>query len=274
MEDICDVPHSLPDEYTGDEIYDTGPIDNEDVCAKQDTDVLFIIDLSASMAPEIQAVVSFVETFAIQHKDADYINWALIIGPKNAGEKPGNHNFLYLASNLGPIDIFQFAISQVLQYKMIGQYEMLYDALYLSIRNLSSFLPYQWDELLWPVWVGNVIDESVPPLDEFYIKWREKSKRIIIVFTDEPGQSFLIPASKVGKSYNTNDTITQEKLAMMLDSIDDVRLYTFTDPANAQPMGSWSSLTSITFGSSFEINNDQIDTSVQLEKIFDEEICY
>ena len=170
--------------------------------------------------------------------------------------------------------MFQYAMSQVLQYQMIGQYEMLYDALYLSIRNLSSFLPYQWEELLWPVWVGNGIDESVPPLDEFYIQWREKSKRVIIVFTDEPGQSFLMPSSKVGKTYNTNDTITQEKLAMMLSSIDDIRLYTFTDLANTKPISSWSSLSSLTSGASFEITGDQSITLKQLGEIFEDEICY
>ena len=274
LKDVYDNVASPPGENLDDEIYDPGPSDNESTCMKQDTDILFILDLSASMIPEIQAVFNFVEEFSSQYEDVKHIKWALVVGPKNAGQKPGNHNFLYLASDLSSSDMFQYAMSQVLQYQMIGQYEMLYDALYLSIRNLSSFLPYQWEELLWPVWVGNVIDESVPPLDEFYIQWREKSKRVIIVFTDEPGQSFLMPSSKVGKTYNTNDTITQEKLAMMLSSIDDIRLYTFTDLANAKPMSSWSSLSSLTSGASFEITGDQSITLKQLGEIFEGEICY
>ena len=80
---------------------------------------------------------------------------------------------------------------------------MMYDALYLAIRNLSTFQPYENNELVWPTWIGNVIAESIPPLDEFYINWRKDSKKIIIVFTDEPGQSYLMPILKtVGLNYN------------------------------------------------------------------------
>ena len=274
-----DVISSAPEDDLGlsvekEEVYSCGPNDKEPSCEKEDVDILMIIDLSASMIPEIQSVYNAVQAFSIEHDEAEHVNWALIVGPKNAGNKPGNHNFLYLASNLQSIDNFKYSLNEVLTFDMIGQYEMLYDALYLSIRNISPFLPYQWEELLWPVWIGNVIDESVPALEEFYVNWRENSKKIIIVFTDEPGQSFLIPASKVGKSYNSNDTITQEKLVMMLESIDNMRLFAFTDIADKDSSSAWWPLTAATSGQSFELNSNDISASKQLEEIFTNEICY
>jgi len=261
-------------DLTTKEICEYGPNDFVDSCENEEVDVLVIVDLSASMLPEIQSVYSLVKAFSEDHEDADHIKWSLIVGPKNSGNKPGNHNFLYLASNLQSIHDFQSALEQVLTYDMIGQYEMLYDALYLSLRNIASFLPYQWDELLWPVWIGNVIDESIPPIEDFYVNWRENSKKIVVVFTDEPGQSFLIPASEVGKTYNTNNTVTQEKLSMMLESIENIKLYTFTEDYGENVAGAWQPLSSITGGESFELSANPGDTLDHLIEILEGEVCY
>ena len=273
--DENDVEHAGPED-TQEQEKDTDEVDIDTVetCEKEAVDVLVIIDLSASMMLEIESVHKFTQALAKEHEDANHVKWSLIVGPKNHGNKPGNHNFLHLASNLQSIESFQGALSEVLSYDMIGQYEMLYDALYLSLRNISYFLPYQWEELMWPVWVGNVIDESIPALDEFYVNWREESKKIIIVFTDEPGQSFLIPASKVGKSYNTNDTITQEKLMMMLESTDNIRLYAFTDASSKESPGAWWPLAAATSGKSFELEDSPEDTLIYLEEILNSEICF
>jgi len=269
------INHNLDDVITSeDEINECGPVEVGETCFKQDVDILFIIDMSASMIPEIQSVYNFVGTFSVENAGADHVKWALIVGPKNAGNKPGNHNFLYLASNIQPIKDFQDAMGDVLQYDMIGQYEMLYDALYLSIRNISSFLPYSGEELLWPVWVGNVIDESVPPLADFFVAWRENSKRVIVVFTDEPGQSFLIPESKVGKTYNTNDTITQDKLVLMLQSIDNIQLYAFTNITDKNTKNAWYPLATATGGTSIELNSAPDVTKDKLAEIFNKEVCY
>ena len=254
--------------------YDEVPTDATTTCMKEDVDILVVLDLSASMIQEMQSVYDLAKSFSMKHKDATHVQWALVAGPKNAGNKPGNHNFLHLASNLQQIDGFQLALEETLNYDLIGQYEMLYDALYLSLRNISSFLPYQWEELLWPVWVGNVIDESVPPLEDFYIDWRKDSRRVIIVFTDEPGQSFLIPASKVGKSYNTNDTITLGKLVSMLESTDDVTLYTFTDVSSKGVNDAWWPLATITGGKTFELGLGMENTLDQLEDILYNEVCF
>tara|TARA_R110001583_G_scaffold47779_1_gene149653 strand:- start:714 stop:1916 length:1203 start_codon:yes stop_codon:yes gene_type:complete len=270
-------PESKDDVNSSSEKEDASNDDNDnfvEACEKEAVDVLVIIDLSASMISEIESVYKLTQTFDAVSEDKEHVKWSLIVGPKNYGNKPGNHNYLYLASNLQSISEFQSALDEVLSYDMIGQYEMLYDALYLSLRNISSFLPYQWEELLWPVWVGNVIDESVPPLDEFYVDWRENSKKVVIVFTDEPGQSFLMPASKVGKSYNTNDTITQAKLLMMLETISDIKLYAFTDISSKESNGAWWPLAFVTSGMTFELDNNPENTLSHLEEIVSSEICF
>ena len=265
------TPYDVYDIFSPDEVYECAYSDSSETCIKKDVDILVIIDLSASMVPEIQSVYDTVNTFSIEHQDATHIRWSLIVGPKNSGNKPGNHNFLYLASNVKPIEDFQSAMFDILSYDMIGQYEMLYDALYLSLRNISGFLPYSGEKLLWPVWVGNVIDESIPPLQDFYVNWREKSNKVIIIFTDEPGQSFLIPESMIGKSYNTNDTITQSKLTMMLKSTENISVYTFTDPVCKD---AWEPFTAITSGASYDLDMSPLDTSDKLQEIFNKEICY
>ena len=261
------------EEAYSEEVYECGPVDIDAGCEKEEVDILVIIDLSASMIPEIQSVYDAIDSFSSEHSDSDHVMWSLIVGPKNNGNKPGNHNFLYLASNLQSIDFFQSELDSILDYDMIGQYEMLYDALYLSLRNISAFLPYPEEDLLWPVWVGKVIDESVPPLEDFYVNWRENSKKVIIVFTDEPGQSFLMPESEVGKSYNTNNTITHDKLSKMLESTDNVRLFVFAD-SDTGSMDDWDSLSKSTNGASFDLSDDAGDTKSSIEAIIKEEVCY
>ena len=239
------------------EIYEdeSGPDDlPEDKCLQGDVDVLLIVDLSESMSPEINAVQQSIDSFSLSKATMNHFKWAMIVGPKNNGYTPGNKNHLYLASDLVEIDEFKAAIYDELEGNTIGQYEMLYDALYLSLKNISTFQPYENDGLLWPTWIGNVIDDSYPTLDEFFVSWRPFSKKIIIIFTDEPGQSFLFPKNMIGKSYNTKDTITQDKLVKMLSTIEDIQVHAFTDlgskngetgwlPIVLQSSGKWSLLT-------------------------------
>ena len=83
--------------------------------------------------------------------------------------KKAEENFVKWGNLDDIIYKFKFKIYSVLQNDMIGQYEMLYDALYLSLKNLSLYLPYKNDQLFWPVWIGDVIEESDPMLDDFSI---------------------------------------------------------------------------------------------------------
>lgn len=258
--------------YSSEEVFECGPVDYVESCDTENVDILVIVDLSASMLPEIQLVHDAIDLFVSEHEDAEHIMWSLIVGPKNNGEKPGNHNYLYLAADLGTVNDFQNKLSDVLDYDMIGQYEMLFDALYLSLRNISDFLPYEAEELLWPVWVGKVIDESIPPIEDFYVSWRKDSTKVIVVFTDEPGQSFLMPASEVGKSYNTNNTITHDKLKGMLESIGDLSLYVFADSATGSHK-QWSELADTTPGDAYDLNDDSMSTYSNITQILNSQVC-
>jgi hypothetical protein len=73
--------------------------------------------------------------------------------------------------------------------------EMLLDAIYLSVHNISSSLFAAIADLEWLGVVSpNIkIADSEPTLDNFVVNWRPGADRIIIVFSDEPPQSYLVP---------------------------------------------------------------------------------
>ena len=96
---------------------------------------------------------------------------------------------------------------------MKGQFEMLYDALYISLLGISSSAPWQLNELTWANMIGNSNKDSIPPLEDFTINWRPNAKRVIIVFSDEHGQSYMVPKSVIGGSWDANvDGVTQKIL--------------------------------------------------------------
>jgi len=246
------------------------------LCDNEKVDVLLIVDLSASMSPIISIVFQTIKTFSIQHNENNML-WAIIAGPKNIGTTPGNKNYLQRVSDLTRIDKFLSKIEDIniSQDDMIGQYEMLYDALYLSLRNLSLYLPYENDQLLWPTWIGDVLEESDPPIEDFYINWRDDSKKIIIVFTDEPGQSFLIPKSELGKSYNTMDTITQQKLTKMIATIENIEAYAFTPQGACKDgVSGWKPIVDETKGGWHQLTPGVETISSYLESIMLKDSCY
>jgi len=150
-----------------------------------DTDILLIVDVSGSMREEIQAVFVALSRFA-QHFDAeDAIHWGLVIGPTDVMLNGGGHReMLRIVSNISPFEDFLARFAAV-DYDPGGQ-EMLRDAVYLSLRNLSGEV-----DLAGRDWVQGIGSE--PRLNEFVINWRPGTDRIIIVFSDEASQSFLEP---------------------------------------------------------------------------------
>jgi hypothetical protein len=244
-------------------------ISNND-CISSPVDILFLVDMSASMYNEIYEVTDAINFFTMQYKEKDIL-WGMIAGPLNAGVTPGNKNYLSIISNLKNSDEFKKESQAILSYTLSSQYEMLYDALYLSIRNLSLFLPYENDNLLWPTWIGNVFAESVPKIEEFVIDWRKKSKKVIVILTNEIGQSFLFPESQKGKSYNTKNTITKSKLALMLQTIDTLKIYTFTDISSKTGESGWSDFSILTNGKWYDLHDGNI--TFNLSTIVQENNC-
>jgi hypothetical protein len=137
--------------------------------------------------------------------------------------------------------------------------EMLFDALYLSIYNLA-FAPvydpsiFTWDDL----W-NSVKIFSVPEPDKFVVNWRPKAHHVIILFTDEPGASFLIPK------------ITTPVLQDMITNSDDLKTYFFTPP-NFNIKSSWEPL-ALNGGKWFPLAVDASVLYNRLMEILDETAC-
>lgn len=243
---------------------DNSPNDIENICELAEVDVMFIIDTSASMIDIIDNIIFAVKKMIEKESNLNNIRWGLIAVPLNSGLSPGNKNYLYMIRNLQDNLSFDGGLSLITVEEMIGQYEMSYDAVYLSLRDISLFIPYNEDDLVWPTWIGNVLDESVPPIEDFVVDWRVLSKKIVVIFTDEIGQSFLMPQSKIGQSYNTNNTITQSKLLKMILDIKEMEVHTFTTIESKEGEKGWKPLSDASGG---KWNLLKSDTSYLFEKL-------
>jgi hypothetical protein len=76
------------------------------------------------------------------------IQWGLIVGPRVPGNY-GANNYLEIVSDLAPFEDFMSKFSSLDKNTMNGQHEMLYDALYLSLMDLTGAEPWALDELTW-----------------------------------------------------------------------------------------------------------------------------
>lgn len=266
----------LEDQCNGEDEDCDGKVDQDK--EMQDTDILFIVDWSGSMSSEIEAVLIALNQFAKNYKDETVIQWGLIVGPRVPGYA-GNKNYLELVSDLNSFEDFMSNFSSLDKNTMNGQFEMLYDAVYLSLMDLSATEPWQLDELTWATMVGQSISESIPELENFKINWRPNAKRVIIVFSDEHGQSYMIPKTLIGGSWNSNyDGITQSILLKMIASSSDTSIYTFTNYTSknsTMPFGKtgWEPLATESGGKWYELKHNPTDMYVNLMEIIDTEVC-
>ena len=175
------------------------------------TDILFIVDLSGSMVEEINAVMTALNKFAAHYSDSDVVKWGLVF---TAAHDPTVWNErVILQTDL--VDFQTFVnLFQNSGFSLTGGNEQNYDAIYLAIHNLvaDASLPYQIVDLNWG-W-GSV--ESIPPKDQWDISWRDDAKHVIILFSDEQGQSYFNPA------------LTETDIVNMINAADDLAVYTFT----------------------------------------------
>lgn len=266
----------LEDSCNGEDDDCDGEIDKEG--EMQETDILFIIDWSGSMSSEIEAVLLALNQFAKNYKDEDVIKWGLIVGPRVPGNY-GNNNYLELVSNLASFEDFMNKFSSLDKNTMNGQHEMLYDALYLALMDLTPAEPWSLSEMTWTTMVGNAISESIPELDNFKINWRPNAKRVIIVFSDEHGQSFMVPKNVLGGSWNSNyDGVTQNILLSMLATAMDTVAYTFSNTTSknaSMPFGQtgWEPIALINGGKWYELSHNATKMYTSLMEIIDKEVC-
>jgi hypothetical protein len=227
----------------------------------EDTDILFIIDASGSMYEEIGAVAQAMATFAASYSGSSAIHWGLITGPTAIGG--GLSEKLHLNQDLAEFSTFVPALSAMATAYIGGANEMLYDAVYLAAHNLvdPQNLPYPIPGLQW----GPGALPSVPTLQNFQVGWREHAHHVIIVFSDEMGQSYLKPK------------LSQQDVIDVVSHADDLSVYTFSTGFTKDVtdwMGNPAGWGAVSVGGSWnELSTDPSKMFSALMDILDETAC-
>jgi hypothetical protein len=218
----------------------------------QDTDILFIVDWSGSMDTEISAVMTALNQFASEFSDEEVVQWGIILGPK---ESPvaWNEEQLVLYHNLSGFTDFLTSMASLGFVGMNTGSEMLLDALYLSLHNITGAAPYPLSDLSWD-WGGI---SSVPEIENFVVNWRPGADRIVIVFSDEQEQSYLTPE------------ITTQTIINMASATPQLKIYTFSPNTG---WGEWENIALSSGGKHFPLTSSPTSMYNSLMEILDE-IC-
>ena len=208
------------------------------------------------MSDEINAVMIALNQFAATYSDEDVLQWAAILGPRDEPGKPWGDDILELYHNMSGFTDFLAAMS-ALSGNMGGGSEMLLDAIYLAIQNISASLPIPIADLDWNHYS---IAESVPHHDDFNIDWRGEADKIIIVFTDEDPQAYL-------------KTSEGQKLAMLdvmqaAQGTPQLKIYIFSTDEDWE----WDELAVLSGGKYYDLTNNPTEMYNSLMEILDE-IC-
>ena len=227
----------------------------------KETDVLFIVDWSGSMGDEMSAVMIALNQFAQNFSEEEVMKWAFIRGPVSYGV---NDERLELLQDLTGFSNFLSSLSS-----MGGPagwngnttaFEMLLDAIYISVYNITSSAVEAISNFIWVgenPGTGPSVVESSPPLQNFNISWRPGANRVIIVFTDELPQSYLVP------------NLTVEDVKTAVSGTPQLKLYTFSRNSGAVQ---WKDLAATGNGKWFYLTNDPTLMYVNLMEIIDE-VC-
>ena len=223
------------------------------------TDVLFIVDWSGSMVDEIDAVMLALNQFAQNFSDEDVIKWGFIRGPI---QTPNDEEQLKLEQDLiGFTDFLASMTSLNTDFQSMNTaLEMLLDAIYLALHNITGNLPVSIDNLTWtPVSpFGKGVEESSPPLEDFNVSWRPNAERIIIVFSDEHPQSYL------------NPELLLENVKSAAAGTPQLKLYTFSRTGSDKLKSE--QLSDSGNGKWFQLTNDPTEMYASLMEILDD-IC-
>ena len=225
----------------------------------RDTDILFIIDWSASMTEEIRAVRVALGQFAQHFAAEEPLQWGMVVGPKTFRESDINN--LVLVSDISPFDQFLDNFSNLGSSGMDGSLEMLLDAIYLTVRSISPVADLDLQNMVW--WRNTA---SIPEKENFDINWREGSDRIVILFTDEEEQTYLKPADDPEAFPGP---ITQEYITSVVQSAINFKLYTFSRPRIGIP-DDWEDLAVASGGVDFRLTSNPTDMYNDLMSIIDE----
>jgi len=229
----------------------------------KETDVLFIVDWSGSMGDEMSAVMIALNQFAQNFSDEQVIKWAFMRGP--VAVLPSTYDErLELQQDLTGFSDFLSSLSSMdsSSQTMSTSMEMILDAIYLSVHNITSSLNHLISNLEWAgvsgaSGIGSKVIESSPPLQNFNISWRPGADRIIIVFSDEGPQSYLIPQ------------LTIEDVKAAVSGTPQLKLYTFSKTSWSSE---WEDIANSGNGLWYKLTNNPTEMYASLIEILDE-IC-
>ena len=227
----------------------------------KDTDVLFIVDWSGSMGDEMSAVMIALNQFAQNFSDEDVIKWAFMRGPVAVLPSTHNERLELVQDLIGFSDyLASLAGMDTSMQSMSTAYEMLLDAIYISVHNITATLPQPMSNFQWSGngGIGTNVIESEPPLQNFDISWRAGADRIIIVFSDEYPQSYL------------NPKVSIENVKTAVSGTPQLKLHTFSR-AGADKL-QWEQIAGAGNGNWYKITNNPTEMYASLMEILDE-IC-
>jgi len=224
----------------------------------KETDVLFIVDWSGSMGDEMDAVMIALNQFAQNFSDEEVIKWSFMRGPVAHG--PYDERLELIQDLIGFSDFLtSLAGMDTSMQSMSTAFEMLLDAIYISVHNITATLPQPIADFVWPNLPGNgtSVVESAPPLQNFDISWRSGADRIIIVFSDEVPQSYLVPELSI------------EQVKTAVAGTPQLKLYTFSRSVGSTQ---WEDLANAGNGAWYKLTNNPTEMYASLMEILDE-IC-
>ena len=216
-----------------------------------ETDILFLVDWSGSMENYINAVRMAMNRFAQDFAAEDKLKWGLIVGPKAAPGPTGQQEMLILQSDITDFEDFLTSFANVGQFDNQTGNEQFKDAIILALQNISGNVQYNITGATWANRMG-----SFPELKFFKVNWRPNADRIIVLFSDEYAQTFLVPR------VNTD---------VVLDAIEatpNLKFYAFAE-RNSRV---WDSYADRGNGSVFQLSRNQQQMYDDLMSILDE-IC-
>ena len=152
---------------------------------------------------------------------------------------------------------------------------MLYDVIYLLFEGIlpPSALPYQKKDLKW----GSYVD-SDPTLQNFKINWRPHANHVIIVFSDEQGQSYL--TSDVAAPFDPNTGgpyggyINQNILVSLIPQDPRLSIYTFSPFYHKSGAAGWEPLSIVSEkGKWYPLSNSTTEIYNHLSEILSETAC-
>ncbi len=216
-----------------------------------DTDILFLVDWSGSMENYINAVRMAMNRFAQDFAAQEKLKWGLIVGPKALDLPGGQTEMLILQSDISDFQDFLDAFANVGQFDNRTGNEQFKDAILLALQNISANVQYDFSSATWANRMG-----SNPELKFFKVNWRSNADRIIILFSDEFAQSYLVPR------------VTTDQVYEALEGTPNLKFYAFAERRSRV----WDNYASHGNGQVFELSSNQQQMYDDLMSILDD-IC-